>query len=82
MFSIDIYMHLMTWSVDFLKGVNRATWNHFVEGFHDKGHEKGGNLSKNDLMERLISVCCAGGWGPIHKSWQAGKYEVAAITDR
>ena len=36
----------------------------------------------NDLMERLISVCGAGGRGPIHKSWQAGQYEVAAITDR
>ena len=53
MFSIDIYMHLMTWSVDFLKGVNRATWNHFVEGLHEQGHAEGGeikNISDNSAF--------------------------------
>ena len=73
MFSIDIYMHLMTWSVDFLKGVNRATWNHFVEGLHEQGHAEGG-VARSKIFPTilrfeffsLISVCGAGGWRPVH----------------
>ena len=44
----------MTWVI-ILPGVTRATWNHFVEGFHDQRHAEG------DKITNILPTPLAGG---------------------